>query len=137
MAPNVLTQNIIVQLDASGQASIAAADVNNGSSDNCGIASSIVSPSSFDCSNIGENTVTLTVTDVSGNSNSQTAIVRVFDIKPPTAVCNDLTIELDETGSATLDPLMVTGGAKDNCGISSINLSSDQFNCSNVVPSNL
>ncbi len=130
--PTVSTQDIVAQLNGSGQATISASDVDNGSSDNCAIASMEVSPGSFDCSNIGENTVTLTVTDVNGNSSSQTAIVRVVDIKPPVAICNDLTIELNEPGSATLDPLLVTQGSRDNCGIQSINLSADQFNCANI-----
>ncbi|NLJ07594.1 MAG: choice-of-anchor D domain-containing protein, partial [Sphingobacteriales bacterium] len=42
--PVVLTQNITIQLDSSGYASISASQVNNGSSDACGIASMTVSP---------------------------------------------------------------------------------------------
>jgi hypothetical protein len=50
-----------------GSGSITAADVNNGSYDNCGIASISVSPSTFTCANAGQNTVTLTVKDFAGN----------------------------------------------------------------------
>jgi hypothetical protein len=59
-------QNITVQLDATGNATIVAGDVNNGSSDACGIASMTISTSSFTCTNIGANNVTLTITDVNG-----------------------------------------------------------------------
>jgi hypothetical protein len=38
---------------------------------------------SFDCDDIGPNTVTLTITDVNGNSASNTAIVTVVDNLPP------------------------------------------------------
>ncbi|MBC5840836.1 HYR domain-containing protein, partial [Flavobacterium sp. F-380] len=38
IAPVVLTKNITVQLNAAGTVSIVAADVNNGSTDACGIA---------------------------------------------------------------------------------------------------
>ncbi len=49
--------------------------VDNGSTDNCGIDAYSVSPSTFDITNVGSNTVTLTVTDESGNSNTCTSTV--------------------------------------------------------------
>ena len=50
-------------------------DVDNGSTDNCGIDAYSVSPSTFSINDVGSNTVTLTVTDESGNSNACTATV--------------------------------------------------------------
>ncbi|MBA9074765.1 hypothetical protein GGR22_002938 [Flavobacterium gossypii] len=76
--PTVVTSNITVPLTA-GAATITAAQVNNGSTDNCGIASVTVSPSTFNCSNVGANTVTLTVTDNSGNVATGTATVTITD----------------------------------------------------------
>ncbi|RKS21943.1 putative secreted protein (Por secretion system target) [Flavobacterium endophyticum] len=76
--PTVVTSNITVPLTA-GAATITAAQVNNGSTDNCGIASVTVSPSTFNCSNVGANTVTLTVTDNSGNVATATATVTITD----------------------------------------------------------
>ncbi|MFD1875636.1 T9SS type A sorting domain-containing protein [Hymenobacter bucti] len=76
-APTVRTQNINVAL-VNGTATITAAQVNNGSSDNCsGTLTYRVSPSTFSCANIGPNTVTLTVTDASGNQASGPATVTV------------------------------------------------------------
>jgi low-density lipoprotein receptor class B/Ig-like domain-containing protein len=75
--PTVSTQNIMIPLDGSGHASILPSQVDNGSSDDCGIASVSVSPSSFDCGDVGPNSVTLTVTDVNGNSNTGAATVTV------------------------------------------------------------
>jgi hypothetical protein len=68
-----------VQLDASGQASITSADVDGGSSDACGIASLSLSQDSFACSDVGDNTVGLTATDVNGNTASCDATVTVID----------------------------------------------------------
>lgn len=83
-APTAIAKNITVGLSAvGGTVSISAADVNNGSSDACGIASMTVMPASFSCANIGANTVTLTVTDVNGNVSTTTAIVTVVDDKGP------------------------------------------------------
>jgi len=61
--PVALAQNVTIQLDANGAASTTAAAVNNGSTDNCGISTVVLSKTSFDCSNVGNNNVTLTVTD--------------------------------------------------------------------------
>ncbi|MCI5139516.1 MAG: hypothetical protein D3922_14155, partial [Candidatus Electrothrix sp. AR1] len=56
--PSVQTQNITVQLAANGQASITASQIDNGSSDACGIASLSVDPLSFTCAEVGANPVT-------------------------------------------------------------------------------
>ncbi|WP_201770360.1 proprotein convertase P-domain-containing protein, partial [Altibacter lentus] len=86
--PVAVCQDITVELDpVTGTASITAADIDNGSSDNCGIVSSTVSPNMFTCSNVGDNTVTLTVTDAQGNSTMCTAIVTVEDNTAPVIVC--------------------------------------------------
>ncbi|HRI27797.1 MAG TPA: HYR domain-containing protein, partial [Chitinophagales bacterium] len=75
--PAALCQNVTVQLDATGNGTTTAAAVNNGSSDACGIQSLQLSKTDFDCSNVGSNSVTLTVTDVNGNQNQCNATVTV------------------------------------------------------------
>ena len=67
-SPIVNTQNISVSLNNAGIATITAAQINNGSTDNCAITSMSVTPNTFTCANVGTNTVTLTVTDMSGNT---------------------------------------------------------------------
>ncbi|WP_191860959.1 T9SS type A sorting domain-containing protein, partial [Hanstruepera ponticola] len=118
VAPDVVTQDITIQLDDQGNATIEALEVDGGSTDACGIDSYSVSPSSFDCSNIGDNTVTLTVIDIYGNSASNTAVVTVEDMVNPIAVCNDITIYLDPDGTYTLsqsDIDTIADGSTDNC----------------------
>ena len=66
--PIATCKNITLQLDENGNAKLNANDVDNGSSDNCGIETMTVSPSSFSCSNAGRNEVIFTVTDYQGNS---------------------------------------------------------------------
>ena len=75
--PTVITQNVTAFLDANGQVTVTAAQINNSSSDNCGIASIVLSETEFNCEDLGTNTVTLTVTDVNGNVASATAVVTV------------------------------------------------------------
>jgi len=132
-APTMVCQNITIQLDEFGNASIIAADVDGGSIDNCGIASLSVSPSTFDCSDVGDNSVVLTVTDIHGNSNTCTAIVTVEDVTPPVAVCQNITVELDPvTGTITITGADLDGGSTDACGIDTYTLDIDTFDCSNV-----
>ncbi len=76
IGPTVITHDITLSL-TNGMATITADDINNGSYDNCSITSVSVSPTSFNCNNIGINTVTLTVTDVNGNISEGTAIVTI------------------------------------------------------------
>src|SRR5207244_3642181 len=109
--PTAKAQNITVQLDATGHASLTAADVNDGSSDNCGIGTLAVSPNTFDCTKVGPNTVTLTVTDVNGNVSTTTAVVTVEDKVPPTAKAKAITVELDATGHASIAPADVDNGS--------------------------
>jgi hypothetical protein len=75
-APYAICQNYTLNLSG-GTGSISATNINNGSYDNCGIASMSVYPNSFNCSNAGSNTVTLTVKDVHGNISTCTATVTV------------------------------------------------------------
>ncbi|MDB9791612.1 HYR domain-containing protein [Bacteroidia bacterium] len=92
--PTVLTNNLSIYLNASGAASITTTDINNSSFDNCGISSLSLDITSFDCNDLGANTVVLTATDVNSNSSSATAIVIVLDTISPVilTVPNDITL---------------------------------------------
>jgi hypothetical protein len=77
--PVVVTQDITVVLsNVTNTVSISVDDIDNGSSDNCGIASRVLDKTEFTCSDLGVNTVILTVTDNSDNSSFATASVTVL-----------------------------------------------------------
>jgi hypothetical protein len=130
--PVALCKNATVFLDASGQASLTAGQVDNGSSDACGIAMMSVSPSSFSCANIGNNPVTLTVQDVNGNVKTCAALVTVADNLPPMPVCQDINLPLE--GYTVLSPAQVLNATAsfDNCGtVTPLSVTPNQFNCIN------
>jgi len=131
-APIALTQDITIQLDASGQANISAGDINNGSSDNCGVASISVFPAQFDCNQVGEQIATLTVIDNNNNEASATAVVTVVDNMAPEALCQTLTIALDETGSASITASQIDNGSNDNCGVASVTVFPMDFSCADL-----
>ncbi len=130
--PTSLCNNVTVQLNAAGTASLSTPAVDAGSTDACGISSVTVSPSSFTCANVGTNSVTLTVTDSNSNTSSCTGSVTVQDTTVPTATCQDATVQLSTAGSAALDSTTVNAGSTDACGISSVTLSPSNFTCVNV-----
>ncbi|RFN58148.1 HYR domain-containing protein [Marixanthomonas ophiurae] len=131
-APIAVCENITIQLDEFGSASITAANLDGGSTDACGVDSIAIDQDTFDCSNVGDNNVTLTVTDVNGNVSTCTAIVTVEDITAPEVVCQDITVQLDATGTVSITGMDVDGGSTDACGIASYDLDIDTFDCSNV-----
>ncbi|MGV1012758.1 MAG: LamG-like jellyroll fold domain-containing protein [Flavobacterium sp.] len=130
--PIVVTQNFTAALNATGSASITAAQINNGSTDNCSIATVVVSPSTFTCANIGANTVTLTVTDVNGNVNTGTATVTVVDATLPTVVTQNASIILDAVGQGSITAAQINNGSTDNCGIATVTVSQLNFSCTNI-----
>ena len=132
IAPIVLVQNKTIQLSALGTASIRPADINNGSTDNCVIATIALSKTAFDCTNVGANTVTLTVTDVNGNVSTATAVVTVEDKIAPIVLTQNITIQLNSNGNAFITPSDVNNNSTDNCGIASYTLSKTSFDCLNV-----
>ncbi len=82
--PTVITKNITVNLNEYNQATITPADVDNGTTDNCGIDHLELDRTTFTCNDrLAPQTVTLTAYDVNGNSASAPATVRVRDVTPP------------------------------------------------------
>lgn len=132
LPPVVLTQDITVNLDNNGQVTITVNDIDNGSTDNCGITTLSLDTTSFNCTNLGTNTVTLTAIDDSSNVASQTAIVTVVDAIAPDVVVQDVTLTLDSNGEAFLATGDVNVGTTDNCGTFTEVLSQDTFTCADI-----
>jgi large repetitive protein len=77
-APVVVLQSAAVQLDANGFGVLSFEAIDNGSYDNCGIATVSIDQTTFDCSQVGFNTVTVTITDNSGNQSVGTVVINVI-----------------------------------------------------------
>ncbi len=121
IAPTAVCQSATVYLDATGNASIAAAAIDGGSADNCGIASLSASQTAFTCANTGANTVILTVTDSSGNSSSCSTTVTVLDTIAPSILCPlDVVTEADAGQCSASNVNLSTPTALDNCGIDTV-----------------
>ncbi|WKL46077.1 gliding motility-associated C-terminal domain-containing protein [Flavobacterium pectinovorum] len=133
-APIVSTKNITVQLDVTGNATITGNDVDNGSADVCnGTLTYSVSPNTFNCTNVGANTVTLTVTDANGNFDTATATVTIEDKTAPIVLTKNITIQFDTLGNASIAAADVDNGSITVCGGSlTLAVSPSSFTCANA-----
>jgi uncharacterized protein YrzB (UPF0473 family) len=127
--PEAICQNITVELDENGMATITTVDVNGGAGTICESANTTIDIDTFDCSNIGDNNVVLTVVDNMGGVTSCTAIVTIEDNLLPEVICTPITVALDETGMAIVTGEMIAGESTDNCAIASIEVSTTMFDC--------
>lgn len=78
--PVAQCRNLQIHLDSVGFAQVSPLEVDDGSFDNNGIVSWTLDQSVFNCSDTGLNVVTLTVSDVVGNTSQCEAIIEVLDI---------------------------------------------------------
>ncbi|MFI1743272.1 HYR domain-containing protein [Thalassobellus sediminis] len=130
--------NYTINLDATGNAILDPANLNNGSTGG-GALSFSADRTSFSCADIGLSpiTITLTVTDTSDNSTDTcTTQVTVEDNVPPTALCQNITIQLDAAGNASIVADDIDGGSSDNCGFT-LSASQTAFTCANLGANNV
>jgi gliding motility-associated-like protein len=134
--PVALCRDITVYLNGTGTFTITAADLNNGSYDNCSALLTLTaSRTVFNCTDLGPAVpVTLTATDGSGNSANCIANVLVLDTVSPVVVTKTYTLVLDATGTGTLLPANVDNGSYDNCGPVTLSVAPDFFSCGDQGP---
>ncbi len=135
--PQVICQNITIELQSDGTVSIMASDIDGGTTDNCLLLSLNASPLNFTNANMGANTVTLIAEDAAGNISSCDAIVTLVDTISPTAICQDITVELDFLGEVSIVPADVDGGSFDNGSIASLQISQSDFSCVHIGANNV
>ena len=115
-APTIVcAESLNLSLNENGLTGLNIDDVLESSFDLSGVASISLSTDSFDCSNIGENNVTVTVTDNYGNSSECSTAVNVIDELLPSIIAPD---DITTCSMENLDlgePIV-----EDNCSITSI-----------------
>ncbi|MCP4124563.1 MAG: HYR domain-containing protein, partial [Bacteroidetes bacterium] len=114
--PTASCQNIDVYLDATGNATIAAADIDGGSTADCGLLLLMASPTSFTCDDLGSASSTLTITDVNEASANCTATLTVLDTISPTITCPADIVVNNDAGLCSTVVLYDDATATDNCG---------------------
>ena len=109
-----------------------------GSYDNCGIQSLSLDHDTFGCDALGNNTVTLTVEDHAGNTSSCTSTVNVMDVTgaiccdAPVAQCQNISVTLDNDGTASITPQDIDNGSTAECNVASLSLDINAFGCDDI-----
>ncbi len=85
--PVAVCQDATFSLDFNGEIIVDPNLLDGGSSDDSGSYTLSLSQNKFTCADIGENTVTLIVTDPSGNTDTCTTIITIEDTTIPTIDC--------------------------------------------------
>ena len=133
-APNALCKNATVVLNDAGQGVLNVSQLNNGSSDACGIASMTLSKTQFNCSDIpgSSQSVTLTLKDVNNNQSTCTAQVTTKDNLAPTAICQNTSVQLGTNGKATVYPSDLAANSFDNCSVTSYSPAAKVYTTANL-----
>ncbi len=117
LAPTTVCQDVTIYLDGAGNTSIVAADIDGGSTDNCGTVTLSTSTTAFTCADLGANNVTLTVTDGNSNIDSCIAVVTVVDTISPVVICPGNQTEIASAlCDFALPDYTALGSVTDNCG---------------------
>lgn len=83
--------------------------------------------------NLTNGNYTVTITDDNNCTIIENFSIAVIpDVVPPSAIVNDLTVYLDEFGTATITADMVDNGSADECGAITSSISQERFNCEDV-----
>lgn len=120
--PQANCKNITVNLSSSGSASITPESVDNNSTWDCGFGSWTVTPNTFNCSNKGNNVVTLSLTDALGWVSTCQSTVLVKDVTNPqiSTHASNLNVQCNGSGNTAQynSWLSNNGGALaiDECG---------------------
>ncbi|MEM0998796.1 MAG: PKD domain-containing protein [Bacteroidota bacterium] len=131
-APTAVCQDVTLALGALGSVNLLPSDINAGSSDNCGLLILTANPPSFICPNQGTNAAVLTVTDSASNTSACTSIVTVVDTLPPVAICDPITLYLNGSGLAALQPTQAGGASFDNCSAVGISVTQTAWTCADL-----
>lgn len=132
IAPVIECADLTMELEFDGSLLVYTDQLLLEATDNCEELEFAIESYSFDCSNLGIIDVLVELEDGSGNTASCSSVVTIIDVHPPIAICNDIDLELDVNGQAVLDVNAVGSASFDLCTSVSLDLSTNQFDCSSV-----
>jgi gliding motility-associated-like protein len=135
--PTVICKNDTVYLDNLGTVMIDTSNVVDTVYDNTLINAVWLTPTTFDCSNVGPNNVSVYARDTNRNMDSCISVITVLDTIPPTAICRNITIQLDSNGNASIVAMDIDGGSFDNCAIASMTANKTSFGCNDLGPNSV
>lgn len=133
-APIASCQDITLCLDASGNATLTASQLDDNSTDACTASLTLSTDiSAFTCADLGENAVNLFVQDDASNADTCQSTVTIQDCAPPVAQCLDVTACLNANGTVSIDPLLLNDNSYDACDQNvAVSHESSAFTCEDI-----
>lgn len=89
-------------------------------------------PSSLNCGNIGQNSVVISVLDSAGNIQSCQSSITLIDAAAPICSVQDITVNLNQFGAASILPEDINLNSTDNCSLYLDSVSPCRFRCNDV-----
>jgi hypothetical protein len=134
ISPVASCQTTEIFVNADNVAVLDAESINNSSFDNCSSLSYSVSPSTFNCSDLGSNnSVVLTVSDESGNWDECSIDITISDNSNPIPECFTLSeVALEDDGNLELELIDIFSGNSFSCVGFSYEISPNIFDCTHV-----
>ncbi len=132
LLPHAICKDYIAQLDDYGKASVSASDINDHSTDECGIDTMWLDTYAFHCTDTGTLRVNLFVQDINSNIGTCSALVNLDDDIDPFIDCVYSTVAyLDQDGNAVMTPELLLDTVYDNCSYS-FTYSRDTLTCADL-----
>ncbi len=121
-APVLSVKSITVYINAYGYGIIDKAGIVDTAYDECGLLDTVLSVDTVTCDDIGDNTITVILTDASGNTTTSTVSVTVADTINPVLSCKDsVTFSAGPNNLYTVQGSELDATASDNCTITLTN----------------
>jgi hypothetical protein len=122
--------SIELPLGGNGNINLQITDINNGSFGGCSAFYMSLSKTQFDCEDLGTNTITLKITNVTGIEKTCQTQVNIVDKSAPLVFCQpSLPLNLDANGNAQILPWQVNAGSWDACGEVTSAIDQSIFSC--------
>ncbi len=131
--PTLLAHQLpMVILDSNGFGMLQLAAVDSGSFDNCSLASLTLSRDSFNCNDVGTQTIWLRSADPSGNADSIEVDIQVLDTIEPNLTAAPIDLYLNINGEASFNLMQMGVGSSDNCGIDTLWAADTLYDCNDL-----
>lgn len=137
MPPDIVCNDLTLQLDISGNASFTLPQISGGIADNCDVDTVflLTGTNMYTCLNADQTfVVVVQVTDVNGNTATCSSVITILDdtnpcCDAPIAICQDITIAADDQGIATVPADQLNNGSIIDCGLDNFSASPATIAC--------
>lgn len=127
--PEIRTGTDTLYLDNQGLAAIRSQAIDRGTFDNVRVDTFFTIPDTIFCDDTGNVSIDFVATDRAGNADTQAVVITVRDTLAPNARARDITLFVDASGSAQLNPDTLDDGSTDNCAIDTRDVDRTSFGC--------